>query len=95
MTNQTKPGDIINITVRSEPKSYVGIMGVDQSVLLLRGGNDIEKSAVTDDLQAYNYIDRYNSEWRDNSDYRYYNDFWMSNAIILTNANPEYRKILF
>lgn len=31
----------VELTVETKPNSYVGILGVDQSVLLLKSGNDI------------------------------------------------------
>lgn len=94
LAEQTKPGEILNITVKSQPKSFVGLLGVDQSVLLLKRGNDIEKSAVIDELNSFSNIDRYNFESKDNEYYSSYTDFWTSNAIIITNAKPEYRKFI-
>lgn len=39
-TNEIQPSRCVNITVHSIPKSYVGLLGVDQSVLLLKSDND-------------------------------------------------------
>lgn len=41
--NSVEPGKAVDITVKAEPNSYVGVLGVDQSVLLLRTGNDITR----------------------------------------------------
>ena len=38
---ETQPGNNVDITIRTKPNSYVGVLGVDQSVLLLRSGNDL------------------------------------------------------
>jgi hypothetical protein len=38
---ETQPGKNVELTVEAKPNSYVGILGVDQSVLLLKSGNDI------------------------------------------------------
>lgn len=76
----------------SQPKSYVGILGVDQSVLLLKGGNDFQKSMVSEEMQLYGSIDRYNFEWRENTFFNYYTDVSMANAVIMTNAKEEYSK---
>ncbi len=46
-TNQTEPGDSLSLTVNAYPNSYVGILAVDQSVLLMRGGNDITQDMVS------------------------------------------------
>lgn len=47
------PGQDIDITVISKPNSFVGLLGVDQSVLLLKNGNDLKKSEVLDELDLY------------------------------------------
>lgn len=44
--NETKPGETCSLTVKADPKSYVGLLAVDQSVLLLSGGNDISEDVV-------------------------------------------------
>ena len=42
--NMTLSADsTVDIIVKAKPNSYVGVLGVDQSVLLLRSGNDITK----------------------------------------------------
>lgn len=92
--SQATPGEVINLSLKSQPKSFVGLLGVDQSVRLLKTGNDIEKSAVFDELLLYNSVDRYNFEWKENSYYSYYSDFWSANVLVMTNAKPEYSKIV-
>lgn len=52
-TEQAKPGDDIEITVDANPNSYIGLLGVDQSVLLLKSGNDLSKDQVFQDLKEY------------------------------------------
>lgn len=52
-TDEASPGQEIDITVISKPNSYIGLMGIDQSVLLLRSGNDLDKSEVFDELDQY------------------------------------------
>jgi CD109 antigen len=42
-TEETQPGTDVELIVEAKPNSYVGILGVDQSVLLLKSGNDITK----------------------------------------------------
>lgn len=58
---EVKPDSKLNITLKTNPMSYVGLLGVDQSSLLL-GSNDIKVSQVFDKLKEYNSIDHYNSE---------------------------------
>ena len=47
--NKTRPGKSLNLKVTADPASYVGLLAVDQSVLLLKGGNDItqEDASIT------------------------------------------------
>lgn len=52
-TKETRPGKEVDITVISKPNSYVGLMGIDQSVLLLRKGNDLDKSQVFNELDEF------------------------------------------
>lgn len=48
-----RPGQEVDITVISKPNSYIGLMGVDQSVLLLRKGNDLDKFQIFNELEGY------------------------------------------
>ena len=41
--DSVEPGKAVDIIVKSKPNSYVGVLGVDQSVLLLKTGNDITR----------------------------------------------------
>lgn len=52
-TKESRPGQEVDITVISKPNSYIGLMGVDQSVLLLRKGNDLDKSQIFHELGEY------------------------------------------
>nr|XP_006813013.1 PREDICTED: CD109 antigen-like [Saccoglossus kowalevskii] len=52
-TDEALPADEVNIVVNSSPNSYVAILAVDQSVLLLRGGNDITQQQVIDEIRTY------------------------------------------
>jgi len=50
-SEETQPGTDVELTVETKPNSYVGILGVDQSVLLLKSGNDITE--VNDKTVVY------------------------------------------
>lgn len=91
-SSQTEPGKNLDITVSSNPKSFVGLLGVDQSVLLLKKGNDIEPSTVFEEIEKYNEINKYNYDYS-SSDYARYKDFETSNAIFLTNAQKPFSKL--
>lgn len=89
---EAKPNNLVNISVKSAPQSYVGLLGVDQSVLLLRSGNDIDRNMVKDELFQYLFADKYNYDWEEPTNYNYYTDFSASDTVVLTNANEEYSK---
>lgn len=38
MVETAKPGEDIDITISTRPNSYVGLLGVDQSVVILKSG---------------------------------------------------------
>lgn len=46
-----KPGDEVQINVKSNPKSYIGLLAIDQSVLLLRSGNDLANDEIWNELE--------------------------------------------
>ncbi|CAG2164131.1 unnamed protein product, partial [Oppiella nova] len=50
---ETKPGALVDVRVDTKPNAYVGILGIDQSVLLLKSGNDITQQDVINELQTY------------------------------------------
>jgi hypothetical protein len=41
--SESRPGKNVQVKVKSEQDSYVGLLGIDQSVLLLKSGNDVTK----------------------------------------------------
>ena len=43
---KAQPGDSINVMVKADASSMVNLLAVDQSVLLLKSGNDISPSEV-------------------------------------------------
>ena len=50
-------GDDVTIDVVTSPGSYVGARAIDQSVLLLKSGNDITTQRVRFDIyKAYKFI---------------------------------------
>ncbi|BET03014.1 thioester-containing protein [Nesidiocoris tenuis] len=51
--NETEPGKEAVINVETRSNSFVGLMGIDQSVILLKKGNDLSKDDVENDLRSY------------------------------------------
>lgn len=89
---ETKPGANLDISVSASPNSFVGLLGVDQSVLILKKGNDIEESTVFEELESFNNVDHYNYEWTSDYDWRTHRDFDASETVLITNANKQYGK---
>ncbi|XP_077503862.1 CD109 antigen-like isoform X3 [Amblyomma americanum] len=50
---ETKPGGQVNVLVSTKPNAYIGVLGVDQSVLLLKKGNDLSQEQVIEELESF------------------------------------------
>ncbi|XP_043064347.1 CD109 antigen [Drosophila ficusphila] len=50
---EAKPAEKVNLRIKTDPHSFVGLLGVDQSVLLLRSGNDLNRNQILDNLDSY------------------------------------------
>lgn len=72
-----KPGDMVNIDIISKPKSCVALLGVDQSVLLLKKNNDIsiEDAWNERELYQYQFHERNAKSNMGHSPY-FYNKYW-------------------
>lgn len=44
--DKAQPAQSVSVQVKADPKSFVGLLAVDQSVLLLKSGNDITQDEV-------------------------------------------------
>jgi CD109 antigen len=55
-TPSCKPGENVSLDVYSTMHSTVSLMAIDQSVLLLKSGNDITKSDVFANFDRYNDV---------------------------------------
>lgn len=84
-TENAKPGAKFSIKINTTPNSFVSLLGVDQSVTLLGSGNDIDKSRVASDMNAYNVHENFTALTIKGNKERYL-DFGESNAFVLTNA---------
>lgn len=51
--DQAKPGEDISLTISTKPNSLVALLGVDQSVNLLKSGNDLEEKKIFEELEQY------------------------------------------
>lgn len=50
---KAKPGEDISLTISTKPNSLVALLGVDQSVNLLKSGNDLDQAEIFKDLESY------------------------------------------
>lgn len=78
----------MDIEITTKPNSFVGLLGVDQSVLLLKKGNDIDASSLFQELTKYANADKKTYSYIP-SDERYH-DFYESSIVIVTNAKRPY-----
>lgn len=83
-----KPAETIEIAVKSNPKSFIGLLGVDQSVLLLKSGNDFAIEEAFRELDSFNVVTTSNRIYYDPETSKpnpkipdYYN-LWDSFAVI-------------
>lgn len=82
---KTTPGSKITMDLKAPTGSSISILGVDESVTLLGGGNDIDKKRLLDDLTAYDIFEKLKDLKITGNSERYL-DFGESNSFILTNA---------
>ncbi|XP_013382628.1 CD109 antigen-like isoform X1 [Lingula anatina] len=50
---KAEPGQKVSVSLSADPGSFVGLLAVDQSVLLLKSGNDITQEEVLGELDTY------------------------------------------
>lgn len=49
----TNPGSSVSVNVATKPGALVGVLGLDQSILLLKTGNDVTQADVIKELESY------------------------------------------
>lgn len=89
---QVAPGDIVHINVSSNPRSYIGLMGIDQSVLLLKKNPDITVSSALNERELYQYQfhQKVNIEYETYSPFyfnTYFNDFRVRRILRMNKTN--------
>lgn len=86
-TQQTSPGQNITIDVTTNPKSYVGLLGIDQSVLILKKNDGLTKEDAFNELGSYDSTHYPTESSWGFKDARYYgSDYNWNSVIMLTNA---------
>ncbi|KPU73329.1 Thioester-containing protein 2, isoform C [Drosophila ananassae] len=83
-----KPSEEVKLKVKTDADSFVGLLGVDQSVLLLKSGNDFNKDDIFNSLNKY----KTSTPWL-----RGYGRYpgQTSGLVTLTNANYPYNTGLY
>ncbi|XP_058122622.1 thioester-containing protein 1 allele R1-like [Anopheles ziemanni] len=51
--DEAKPGKAVDLTVQTQKNSFVGLLGVDLSVVLLKSGFDLSRDKATEEWQRY------------------------------------------
>ncbi|XP_035781248.1 CD109 antigen-like isoform X2 [Anopheles albimanus] len=85
--HDVKPGDAIDISVKANEESFVGLLAVDQSVLLNKAGNDLTRDCVAKELEAYETA-------RNHSFYHHHDfpDFQDAGAVFISNAHVDHEE---
>ncbi|XP_017086450.2 LOW QUALITY PROTEIN: CD109 antigen [Drosophila eugracilis] len=78
-----KPSEEVKLRVKTDADSFVGLLGVDQSVLLLKSGNDLSQDEI------FNSLDKYKTSTPWHRGYGRYPG-QASGLVTLTNANYPY-----
>ncbi|XP_017097841.2 thioester-containing protein 1 allele S1 isoform X8 [Drosophila bipectinata] len=81
-----KPSEEVKLKVKTDADSFVGLLGVDQSVLLLKSDNDLNKDDIFNSLNKY----KTSTPWL-----RGYGRYpgQTSGVVTLTNANYPYNTV--
>ncbi|XP_046746805.1 CD109 antigen-like isoform X2 [Diprion similis] len=93
MPNETSPGGNVDLVISSKPNSYIALLGVDQSSILLKSGNDISHDQILNELKSYDMNNEFSSvfpawgssSWSPGSSSAF-DVFDKSGAVILTNG---------
>ncbi|KAH8378509.1 hypothetical protein KR093_011747, partial [Drosophila rubida] len=80
---EAKPSEEVKLKVKTDADSYVGLLGVDQSVLLLKSGNDLSRDDIFNSISNF----KTSTPWQRGYG-RYPGD--ASGVVTLTNANYPY-----
>ncbi|XP_043656649.1 CD109 antigen isoform X2 [Drosophila teissieri] len=78
-----KPSEEVKLRIQTDADSFVGLLGVDQSVLLLKSGNDLNQDDIFNSLKKY----QTSTPWMQGYG-RYPGE--ASGLVTLTNANYPY-----
>lgn len=91
--SEAKPGDNVTILISSNPNSFIGILGVDQSVQLLKNDNDIQESTVFEEMKKFDtkyHRDKEYNRWGHlNRIIKNKLNFDNSNTFIITNVKTK------
>lgn len=97
---EVKPGSEVNIDVITNAASHVGLVGVDQSVLLLKSNKGLTRQDAVSEMNDYqnHFYDVGEGTWSVLNERSYYinsiNTFDMNNVIFFSNGLKEGEKIL-
>lgn len=83
--DEVKPGAEVELEIKTAPKSFVGLLAVDKSVLLLGNGNDLNKDSFGWRLGRFDT----STPWQ--GGYSYYPGE-RSGVVTMTNANFFYNR---
>lgn len=94
---EAQPGKDISINIITNAQSYVGLAGVDQSVLMLKKNEDLTQKLATQEMNMYqqHFHIRRSGPWDVHEQYytnNYFRPFEYNNVILFTNAKKDTRR---
>lgn len=98
--SESQPGKDVAIDIITNAHSYVGLVGVDQSVLMLKKNDDLTQKLALDEMNKYqqNFHSKKAGPWDVEDQYytnHYFRPFENSNVILFTNAKKDKYKPYF
>lgn len=55
-----KPGQIVDVNIKSNPNAFIGLLGIDKSVNILKSGNDLTRAEIWRQLKESLQVKRRN-----------------------------------
>lgn len=74
---EARPGEEIDVNMKTNPKSFVGLLGIDKSLLLLKSGNDLDRDQILK-LMVGNFSKIHPNHQRHRDHLNYWTDFKVS-----------------
>lgn len=88
-SQQAQPGDDVQLLINAPTGSFVGQLAIDQSVQLLKSGNDLDQSIITNEWYKYDSHSFFSGSDRNEQDFSVINglayipEYFLNNVLLL------------